>query len=280
MLFRSGDGSLSGFGPVQIYDRVITTTEITNYFNSTVGRFVVPIHSYDAADPTSYSGSGSTFYDIGSATAIDLNINNATYDNVTDTFALAGTNTSYIRSAEPVNIGIGGNTFSVQYWFKYNGLTSQPPYNIFLQVGERGSGHFSGFNHNTYNGEFIVQKPGVGDYASSWYPTIGTWYQITMTVDASDNMILYVDGVNTYSTTTSFTAPTGSVDSISIGTPITTIGDCVANVDFGPLNIYDYVITNTQITDYYTNTASRFSPTPPTPAGLVGGRTFGQGFAG
>lgn len=273
-------GGTCSVGLLDIYTQELNQTQITTLYNDNYQRFNPAIHAYDAAIPTSYPGSGTTFYDIGTTSPINLTINNATFDNVNDSFALAGTTSSYIRSAEPVSIGIGGNNFSVQYWFKYNGLTGQPPYNIFLQVGERYAGIFSGFNHNTYNGELIVQKPGVGDYNTGFYPVVNTWYQVTMTVDSSNNMILFINGTNSFSTTTSFVAPSGPYASISIGTPLSTVGDNVGNINIGPIFIYDRVLSSTEVTNYYNSTASRFFPPPPAPAGSVGGRTFGQGFAG
>lgn len=274
-----GDASLSGFGPVQIYDRVISPAEITNYYNSTEARFNPAIHAYDAADPASYPGSGSTLSDIGTATAIDLTINDATFNSVNDSFTLDGTLSSYIRSANSLaGFGIGANDFSIQYWFKYNGVTAQPPYNIFLQIGSRTGGGFSGFTFSTFTGEFTIGKPGVADYSTGFYPTIDEWYQVTMTVDATNDVILYIDGVSTYTNTISFVAPANILAMGDNGIQT----DQVANASMGPLFIYDRVLSGTEITDYYNSTVTRFfpPPPPPPPSGLVGGRTFGQGFAG
>jgi len=285
-----GHSPLSGYaeywngriGQSTLYPTKQNAGQVLAFYNSTFGRFTPAVHAYDAADPASYPGSGSTLFDVGTGTAADLTITNATYDNVNDSFALDGTNTSHIRSAYPVTIGIGANNFTTQYWFKYNGITSQPPYNIFLQVGTRGpGGAFNGFNHNTYNNQFIFEQPGVGNYSTGFYPTVDQWYQITQTLDSSNNLEIFVDGTSVYSTTISpLTAPTGSFTQIAWGTA-TFSSDSVGNVDAGPLFIYDRVLSNTEITDYYNSTVTRFFPPPPPPIpGLVGGRTFGQGFAG
>jgi hypothetical protein len=270
-----GDASFSGFGPVQIYDRVISPAEITNYYNDTLARFNPAVHAYDAADPSSYPGSGSTLSDIGTATAINLTINDATFNATNDSFTLDGTLSSYIRSANSLaGFDIGGNDFSVQYWFKYNAPTVTPPYSIFLQIGSRG-GTFNGFTHFMAGGELNIGKPGIADYATGFYPTIGQWYQITMTVDSSNDVILYVDSASEYTQNITFVTPDNILAMGDNGIQT----DQVFDGSMGPLFLFDRVLSPAEITTYYNSTVTRFFPPPP-PSGLLGGRTFGQGFAG
>jgi hypothetical protein len=269
------DGSLSGYGALQIYDRVISPAEITNYYNETEARFNPAVHAYDAADPSSYPGSGSTLSDIGTATAINLTINDATFNATNDSFTLDGTLSSYIRSANSLaGFDIGGNDFSVQYWFKYNAPTVTPPYSIFLQIGSRG-GTFNGFTHFIAGGELNIGKPGIADYATGFYPTIDQWYQITMTVDSSNDVILYVDSASEYTDTISFVTPNNILAMGDNGIQ----SDQVFDGSMGPLFLFDRVLSPAEITTYYNSTVARFFPPPPA-GGLVGGRTFGQGFAG
>ena len=286
-LALGGTGSSTGsptlqnkasYAVVLLYNTTLNGTQVLDIYDTYFARFNPAIHAYDAADPASYPGSGSTLSDIGTATAIDLTINDATFDSVNDSFTLDGTLSSYIRSANSLaGFDIGANDFSIQYWFKYNGLTAQPPYNIFLQIGSRtGPSSYSGFTNFTFNGELNIGKPGVADYATGFNPVIGTWYQVTMTVNSSNLVTLYIDGVSTYSQTISFVTPDNIIAMGDNGIQT----DQVANASMGPLFIYDRVLSGTEITDYYNSTVTRFFPPAPPVAGNLGGRTFGQGFAG
>ena len=245
------------------YDYALTNAQVLDNYNTTdaiLNPAAPPsaVHEYDAEDPSSYPGSGSTLFDIGTATAIDLTINDATFNSTNDSFTLDGTLSSYIRSANSLpDFDIGANDFTIQYWFKYNAPTAQPPYNIFLLIGSR-SGSYSGFTNFTYSGQFNIGKPGVADYATGFYPNIGQWYQVTMTVDSSNLVTLYIDGVSTYSQTISFVT---AANTLAMGdNGIQTDG--VANASMGPLLIYDRVLTGTEITDYYDTTEARFNAIP------------------
>jgi len=279
---RTAGSFFSWMGDISIireYDYSLTGTQLLSLINfdreNYIG-FPTAVHEYDAADPASYPGSGSTLSDIGTATAIDLTINDATFNATNDSFTLDGTLSSYIRSANSLaGFDIGANNFSIQMWFKYNALTAQPPYNIFLQIGSR-SGIFSGFTFSTFSGEFTIGSPGVADYPTGFYPTIDQWYQVTMTVDSSDNVILYVDSASEYTNTISFVAPANILAMGDNGIQT----DQVADASVGPLLIYDRVLSPAEITTYYNSTVARFFPPPPPAGGNVGGRTFGQGFAG
>jgi hypothetical protein len=281
---RTAGSFFSWMGDISIireYDYSLTGTQLLsliNYDRENYIGFPTAVHEYDAADPASYPGSGSTLSDIGTATAINLTINDATFNATNDSFTLDGTLSSYIRSANSLaGFDIGGNDFSVQYWFKYNAPTVTPPYSIFLQIGSRtGPGPFNGFTHFIIGGELNIGKPGVADYATGFYPTIDQWYQITMTVDSSDDVILYVDSASEYTQNITFVTPTN----------ILAIGDNGIQTDqvfdgsMGPLFLFDRVLSPAEITDYYNSTVTRFFPPPPPAGGNVGGRTFGQGFAG
>jgi hypothetical protein len=245
----------TSYGVVLFYNTVLNDTQVADIYNTYVDRFVPPVHAYDAADPASYPGSGSTLTDIGSATPINLSLANATFNNVNDSFALNGTLGSYIRSANSLaGFDIGANNFTVQYWFKYDGVTAQPPYNIFLQIGSRTNPAYNGFVFEIASGQLIIGKNGVANYATGFNPVIGTWYQVTMTVNSSNLVTLYINGTSVYTQTIAFVTPDNILAMGDNGIET----DQVANASMGPLLIHNRVLSTTEITNYYNSTRSRF----------------------
>ena len=240
------------------YNTVLTATEVGDIYNEYSTRFLNPVHEYDAADPASYPGSGSTLIDIGSS-PINLSIQNATFDNFNDSFTLQGSLSSYIRSAEPISIGIGTNNFSYQMWFQYNGQTNLTgPTDPQLQVGSRGPGNYGGCTIVTSSGQLGIESPGVGTLFTGFSPVAGKWYLITVTVNSSNLNTLYVDGVSTYTGTQAY-GSSGTINSIALGPAITNLGDASLS-GFGPVQIFNRVLTTTEITNYYNGTFYRFNP--------------------
>jgi hypothetical protein len=245
----------TSYGVVLYYNTVLTGPEVLDIYSTYVDRFYPPVHAYDAADPASYPGSGSTLTDIGSATPINLSLANATFNNVNDSFTLDGTFSSYIRSANSLaGFNIGANNFSIQMWFKYNAATAQPPYNIFLQIGSRTNPAYNGFVFEIVSGQLSIGNTGVANYATGFNPVIGTWYQLTMTVNSSNLVTLYVNGTSVYTQTIAFATPTNILAMGYNGIE----GDQVADASVGPLLIHNRVLSGTEITNYYNSTRSRF----------------------
>lgn len=242
-------------GPLQIWNVTLNSTQVNDVYLNDVGRFSPPLHEYDFADPASYSGSGSTVYDIGSS-PINLSVNNATFNGLNDTFTLQGSSSSYIRSAEPVSIGIGTNNFSYQLWYQFNGQSTVN--DCQLQVGSRGGSTFGGCNFATVGGQLIVEAPGVSGWNTGFYPTAGQWYLLSLTVNGSNLNTLYVDGVS-FGTTTQAYNPLGAIASIAMGPAVTNLGDSSLS-GYGALQIYDRVISSSEITNYYNGTFYRFNP--------------------
>ena len=268
---------------VLVYNTALNDSQVLDIFDFYYPRILGPVHSYDIANPLSYNGSGSVINDIGNLPFFaNLNINNATYNGTNFSFALNGTTTSYCRSGANQTMFTGPNNFTTQYWFNNSGPLASPPYNIFLTVGSRTSGYLSGYtNRISATNQFVIGSTGNADYNTGFFPTIGTWYQITITVNTSNLLKLYVNGTVVYQNIITFTEPDSAYNGISIGTPEYSLPDNAAYIQWGVLNLYTRVILETEITDFYNSTVTRFNPTPPAPAaGLVGGRGFGGRFAG
>ena len=273
----------TSYNVVLIYNTALSNSQVLDIFDTYYSRILGPAHSYDIANPASYPGFGSQINDIGNLPFIaTLGINNATYNGTNFSFALNGTTTSYCRSGANQTIFTGSNNFTTQYWFNNSGPLASPPYNIFLTVGSRTSGYLSGYtNRISATGELVIGSTGNADYNTGFFPTIGTWYQITITVNTSNLLILYVNGTVVYQNTITFNQPDTALNSISIGTPEYSLPDNAAYIQWGVLNLYTRVLIPTEITEYYNDTAARFAPpVPPLPpvTGLSNGRRFGQGF--
>jgi hypothetical protein len=248
----------ASYGVVLFYNTALNSTQVNDIYLTYVDRFLGPVHEYDAADPASYPGSGSALIDIGSS-PINLSIQNATFDNINDSFTLQGSLSSYIRSAEPISIGIGANNFSYQMWFQYNGQSNLTgPIDPQLQVGSRGPGDYGGCTLTTVSGQLTIESPGIGTLSTGFSPVAGKWYLITLTVDGSNLNTVYVDGVSIYTGTQSY-GSSGTINSIALGPAITNLGDASLS-GFGPVQIYDRVLSTTEITNYFNGTFYRFNP--------------------
>jgi hypothetical protein len=273
----------TSYNVVLVYNTALSGLEVVDIFDFYYSRILGPGHSYDIGNVLSYNGSGSFIADIGNLPFIaNMSINDAIYDGTNFSFALNGTTTSYCRTAANQNIFIGSNNFTFQYWFNNSGPLASPPYNIFLTVGSRTFGWVSGStNKISATGELVIGSTGNADYNTGFFPTIGTWYQITISVNTSNLLILYVNGTVVYQNTITFTDPDTSLNSISLGTPEYSLNDSAGYIQWGVLNIYRRVLIPPEITEYYNDTAARFAPpVPPLPpvTGLSNGRRFGQGF--
>jgi hypothetical protein len=269
----------TSYNVVLIYNTALSNLQVVDIFDFYYSRILGPTHSYDIGNPLSYPGYGSVINDIGTPFTSTMSVSNATYNGTNFSFALNGTTTSYCRTGANQTVFTGSNNFTTQYWFNNSGPLASPPYNIFLTVGSRSVAFISGYTNSiSAIGELVIGSTGTGDYNTGFFPTIGTWYQITITVNTSSLLKLYVNGTVVYQNTITFTDPDTGQNGISIGTPEYSLPDNAGYIQWGVLNLYKRVLIPTEITEYYNDTAARFATPLPPVTGLSNGRRFGQGF--
>ena len=144
---------------------------------------------FDAANSKSYSGSGTTWYDISGNNNNGTLTNGPTYSYTNGgAIYFDGTN-DYVSTSYTLS-----NTCSVSIWF-YNDLT----YNA------NNRGLFSTFSTGSFNGMYIGTTTAASNSMRIWYDSnsyalinysflINTWYNIIVTSSGSQ-ILIYVNGV-------------------------------------------------------------------------------------
>lgn len=249
-----------------------------------------PVLDLNASVSGSYSGSGSTWYDL-TANNYDFTLYSPSFTSATSstpgyfTFPLRAQTSALNVYAEYIGTpAVTDSTFSFICWVNRNpSADSYAQY--FETVFYNGGGNApyngcgiqcKGINQGGGNyGLFQVESQTLATYNSSVEATDGSWDCVGISVNGS-TLSFYVNGVYA-----------GGSPSFNQVTPTT--GMYISKSDnkysfMGDISIvrvYDSTLTSTEFNDVYLDDLANYiAPTPPPPAGVVGGRTFGQGFAG
>jgi len=237
----------------------------------------------DAGDSSSYSGSGTTWYDI-SSNSVDVElINGPTYsstegggsisfDGVNDRGRIEYDNAAPIR---PTFSELGSNGFTVQAWIKQDIGDSGTIWSAQMYGQRQYYGLMVAYDNRTTNGGRIVWHmfDGDGNYASySRRSRVSTntgntsdWKLVTWRFDSNTNTS-WTGFVNTTKFTSGTTSGTGSglgykvnADG-SVATRKTASTEYV-DVQIGAIMCYDVALTDQQVTDNYNATKTRFGHT-------------------
>jgi hypothetical protein len=252
---------------VMIFNRSLSQTEIFELYNGTKGQFRLnnlgencSLRYYGNSEATSTSSASDVYFEPVSAYYLDANANDfvgSNHGTVSGATLSSGyINGSYnftLNSNDQINFGftpdldiLDGN-FSINIWVKPHSTTAnlvnimKQRRNIFYDIGS--------------DGDWGTNICGVGLDSTS--ATITTnWQMLTISYDeVSNNLILYADGTQVATTTT--TTCDETTDDWRIG--IETIG---SNNAYGgkidELLFYDYELTPDQIYKLYTQTAPNF----------------------
>jgi hypothetical protein len=262
----------------QLFDTALNATAVLNNYNTQQLRFntpPTPIVEYDFQNG-SYSGSGTTIIDLqGGETNLTVGNGNWVAGSPNYWDLQADTN----LFSDNLAPAFESTTFTINCWY-YPDYTTPTEYAAVWSFG------------NFFNPALpILSTRDNGTINIQWnfgYGIVSTtvtneWHLFTF-VSNGTTTTLYVDGIFIGSNSSS---------SGYIGTPVVIrLGSASRgagpSVDFskgkiGYWTYYDIPLTSIQVLDLYNATESSYvGPPPPPPpyAGLVGGRTFGQGFAG
>jgi hypothetical protein len=187
-------GSMSG---AQIYNRALSQAEIKQNFNAQASRFQVPrsivtdglVLWLDAGDPTSYPGSGTTWYDLSGN---DYDATLVGGPTVTSRGVELNGSTQYITLAHGGNLAFSSGDFTISVWCNYNGGTY---YGGIITNDYSGDNAWKIFKDTTEayfkarSGSTIVNFPAY---------TLDTFHCYTFTRTAS-LLQVYFDGVVSYS---------------------------------------------------------------------------------
>ena len=205
---------------------------------------------YDASDPTSYPGTGSTWYDLSGNNRNGTLVNNSGFNSTVAGGVLTfnGTN-QYINTTY-----IPSPTCTISIWFYNN-----------LNYSDWNRGIFSTFALGNYNG-FYMGTSSVGSFNPSlniWYNgnsalysissvmTINRWYNITVT-SGSGTISIYLNGVlkNTIS------GSTNHADVLNIGR--TRFDNNYWSGYIGNTMVYDRVLSAAEVTQNFDTLKTRF----------------------
>lgn len=270
-------------GEYTIWDAELSSTEILTYYNATKGRFLNLVAKYDLNDPLSYSGTGSTLFDLtGNNYDITLDYG-PTYHTYSGYNALEFNRTSGTTATRVGSIGLGTTNpqFTFAMWVKPIDLTNPVNYSWIFSYGkENGAIGGAPMVLGQYNGALNLTASfgsARAMYQSGIALTNNEWAFLTTTCDGTNHK-LYLNGTFLGQAALSGAQiETPEVLAINYLTG-TGIGQCT--FEFNYLEIYNRAITAGEISTIYTNTVGRFASPPPAYQGRVGGRQFAQGFNG
>jgi hypothetical protein len=180
------------------------------------------------------------------------------------------------------------NNFTGYFWVRRNadhGSYTQNRLSIFangredLVGGDNGWSYGAYNNPNAANNNVTIERANYGVIDSGYTFANATWINIAYTVDGSNVLTFYQDGIIKGGPGFSWGA-TSPADGMWISRTAGSYFSWMGDISI--IRQYDTALTQAQIQELYNyDLATYISPSPPpAPAGNVGGRTFGQGFAG
>jgi hypothetical protein len=107
-------------GQIRIYNKALTINEIQNSYNETRPRFLNTV--YLRAD--TYSGSGDIINAVSSVNDGIMGASKPAFDSANKNFIFNGSTLNQIIIDDSQNIEPGSGSFSLEVWFKYDGLNS------------------------------------------------------------------------------------------------------------------------------------------------------------
>jgi hypothetical protein len=224
----------------------------------------------------SYSGSGTTITDLVSPQT-NLTVGNGHW--------IAGSPNYWDLQGDTnlLNTSPGGSfnqtTFTINCWY-YPGFTNPGFYCTVWSLGTAGN-PTRPMLATEADGDMNIQWNN-GYAAIPYIPTIA-WHLFTF-VSNGTTTTLYVDGALVGSSSSGSGTVGGSAP-IRLGCGTDSDANNATEFAYGRIgywSYYDIALNSTNVSDLYNATQSSYAPAPPPPSpyGLVGGRTFGQGFAG
>jgi len=197
------NGKVSSF---LIYDRVLSSDEVEHNYNAIKFRYfnnnTFPsittsdlVLNLDAGDLTSYSGTGTTWYDLtansydgtltNGASFSSIDANNMGFDGVDDFVELGDV------------LDMGTYSYTINTWVKISATSSDQ---WFFSKGLSGTQNYRyaiGFNSSSQKLWAFMQGNGGSDvlpYGSTTIPTY-QWFMATYVYDRSSNIKIYYNGV-------------------------------------------------------------------------------------
>lgn len=166
----------------------------------------------DANDPSSYNGSGTTWYDISGNTANITLVNTPTYTSGPPSYFTFNGSNQYGTGAK-TNV-VPSGSYTKMAWFYLNSYAS----NNNILSGQTG-GHFLFMASQTkiYSGH--ANWGNYLAYPSSASISLSTWYNVALTFSTTNGMTLYINGAldSTYTANKAAHGGNGTVEIAAFG---------------------------------------------------------------
>ena len=205
---------------------------------------------YDAANPRSYSGSGSTWYDA-SGNGNNGAISSPVYTSgINGYFTFNGTSDKVTSSTTAFN-RTNGQEITVSCWINPARLGGQ--YSVFCtnRSSDAGTYNWIFYQHTT---DGAISFHGAAQNKSTYIPTQNVWINVTNTVTAAGVSTLYVNGVSTF-TVTGYTY--GGVPSL-LGVGANPGGSEPWQGKIGQVMIYTVALTSDQVSQNFNAARGRY----------------------
>lgn len=224
--------------------------------------------SLDSGNPTSYPGSGNTWYDLSGYGNDATLINSPTY--LPNYNGIIQFDNSSLETANIANLG-DLPLWSVEAWVRFTTVPISSNPNATCVVTNQFNGtnklNFSIGTNNAPGSYNVV----IGFFDGAWHNTTGfapqanVWYQIVGTYDGV-TLKQYINGVASGGTLNYVGVPQsgGQVRLMRRWDALPTIGD-YCDGDLAIVNIYNEALTAGDVLTSYNNTYARFIEPTPTP---------------
>ena len=209
----------------------------------------------DASIPSSYPGTGTTWYDLSPSGYNGTLSGSTAYNSANGGYISLQSNTGYID----FGLGSAGSSSSAYTWggwFNVPGFTTIP-----MTRGGGTDSYPNGWNlatvflSNAFNGSMITSVPGItqtnSSYASS--PSSNTWYNHITVWNPGVSLKVYINGVLRATVNTSNTVLRNSSQGWN-----TSIDGTKGNASYGSMMVYNTVLSDADVLQNFNSTKTRF----------------------
>ncbi len=254
---------------IKIYNRALTSEEITRNYNSSKKRYFPEenivtnglVLNIDPSKPSSYAGSGNTIYDLSGSGNTGTLTNGPVFSGLNGGSLVFDGSNDYINLPNSSNLlTFGTNPFSIEFWIYY---TSESGIRTILS---NYSDYNTDYNTYFYLGVYTYQVLSMvnkvlllgssGNFINNTFGAdivVNQWTHIIFTRDGS-TFICYKNGLQVSSVSQS--SNYSGVRSTKIGGGVASISTIVGNLP--SMKIYNKALSAVEVQQNYNATKGRF----------------------
>ena len=209
----------------------------------------------DASIPSSYPGTGTTWYDLSPSGYNGTLSGNATYNSANGGYILLQSSTGYIDFGLSSQ-GSNSSAYTWGGWFNVPSFTNIP-----MTRGGGTDSYPNGwtlatvFLSNAFNGSIITSVPGITQTNASYIstPSSSTWYNHITVWNPGVSIKVYINGILRATQNTSGTVLRNSSQGWN-----TSIDGTPNNASYGSMMVYNTVLSDAEVLQNFNSTKTRF----------------------